>query len=307
MILLLGASGYIGSKFAEVLDSHRKPWYTQSYSETQYTYPRGLRDVIDSGKPSFIINAAGYTGKPNVDACELQKEECFFSNVTFPATLNDVCTQKGIPFLHVSSGCIYAGGKLSGQVVEDLRPYYEDAADAQGMLEGFTEEDEPNFSFKYENCSYYSGTKAWGETAVKGSDSYVCRLRIPFDQFENSRNYLTKLFNYSKYYDNVNSLSHRTEFVEACLDLIDLKAPYGIYNVTNPGHVSTENVIDMVKHFHPAYVKEWVPYLDDTEFYKDAVAPRSNCVLDPSKLLKCGIKMRPVVESLEEAIRRYKL
>ena len=35
---------------------------------------------------------------------------------------------------------------------------------------------------------------------------------------------------YAKVYDNVNSISHRADFVSACLDTWKLRAPFGIYN-----------------------------------------------------------------------------
>ena len=79
---------------------------------------------------------------------------------------------------------------------------------------GFTEMDEPNFSFRQPPCSFYSGTKALAEEVLRGSDQcYVWRLRIPFDEFDNPRNYLTKIQRYAKVYDNVNSISHRGDFV----------------------------------------------------------------------------------------------
>jgi UDP-glucose 4,6-dehydratase len=45
---------------------------------------------------------------------------------------------------------------------------------------------------------------------------------------------------------------------------------------------------------------------DEEEFYRQSGrAPRSNCVLDVSKLLVAGIKMRPVEEALEDSLRNW--
>jgi hypothetical protein len=53
-------------------------------------------------------------------------------------------------------------------------------------IHGFTETDTPNFSFRDQPCSFYSGTKALGEEAMAGiGQSYIWRLRIPFDEFDN--------------------------------------------------------------------------------------------------------------------------
>jgi dTDP-4-dehydrorhamnose reductase len=40
--------------------------------------------VLDEVKPDVVINAAGKTGKPNVDWCEDHKEETLRSNDTGP-------------------------------------------------------------------------------------------------------------------------------------------------------------------------------------------------------------------------------
>src|SRR5580698_11344501 len=115
---------------------------------------------------------------------------------------------------------------------------------------GFTETDEPNFSFRRPPCSFYSGTKALGEEAITGiGQNYIWRLRIPFDEFDNARNYLSKVQRYAKVYDNVNSISHRADFVRACLDLWEKRAPFGIYNVTNRGFVTTRQVIEWVEKY----------------------------------------------------------
>ena len=85
-----------------------------------------------------------------------------------------------------------------------------------GAIHGFTETDAPNFTFRDPPCSFYSGTKALGEEAIAGvGQSYIWRLRIPFDEFDNARNYLSKVQRYAKVYDNVNSISHRGDFVRA--------------------------------------------------------------------------------------------
>ena len=130
-------------------------------------------------------------------------------------------------------------------------------------------------------------------------------MRIPFDQFDNPRNYLSKVQNYPKVYDNVNSLSHRGDFVAACLDLWQKRAPFGTYNVTNPGFVSTRQVVAMIQRIlrPPRPFEFWA---DDREFYRLAAkTPRSNCVLDASKLLAAGVELRPVQEALENALQNW--
>src|SRR5205085_81197 len=207
---------------------------------------------------------------------------------------------------HVSSGCIFSGAK----VVVDGKPREEKdlsrpelkalAENNPAAIQGFIETDEPNFSFRRPPYSFYSGTKALAEEAISGiGQSYLWRLRIPFDEFDNGRNYLSKVQRYPKVYDNVNSISHRADFVAACLDLWERRAPFGIYNITNPGFVTTRQVVQMIqKILNPKRAFEF--WENDEEFYRVAAkTPRSNCVLDVSKLLAAGIKMRSVSEAVE--------
>jgi UDP-glucose 4,6-dehydratase len=131
-------------------------------------------------------------------------------------------------------------------------------------------------------------------------------LRIPFDEQDSGRNYLSKVQRYAKVYDNVNSISHRGDFVRACLDLWDRKAPFGIYNVVNPGFVTTREVVAQIERIlKPNRTFEF--WANDAEFYRVAAKTlRSNCVLDVSKLLSAGVKIRPVAEALEDSLKTWK-
>jgi dTDP-4-dehydrorhamnose reductase len=313
MILLLGASGYIGKAFSRELTRRKTDFVSLSRQQVDYTHFDVLLEFLKTKKPAFVVNAAGYTGKPNVDACELHKADTLQGNTLFPQTVAHVCAAAGIPWGHVSSGCIYSGAKVveNGKMraekdftKPELRALVEKTPQS---IHGFTETDVPNFSFRDGPCSFYSGTKALGEEAVAGiGKSFIWRLRIPFDEFDNARNYLSKVQRYAKVYDNVNSVSHRADFVKACLDTWELRAPFGIYNVTNPGFVTTKHVVELIeKYLKPARKFEF--WASDEEFYKVAAkTPRSNCVMDTTKLLSAGVKIRPVEEALEDSLKNWK-
>lgn len=312
MIILLGATGYVGQAFERELTRRGTKFRSVSRSEVDYTRFDVLRRLLEETRPAFLVNAAGYTGKPNVDACETARADTLQGNTLFPMTLAHACEVAKVPWGHVSSGCIYAGAWVTENGVrreekdltrQEVRNMLSTNREA---IRGFVESDEPNFSFRQPPCSFYSGTKALAEEALVGaSQAYVWRLRIPFDEVDNARNYLTKVQRYSKVYDNVNSLSHRGDFVSACLDLWENRAPFGTYNVTNPGFVTTRQVVELLeKRLKPARKFEF--WESDEEFYKVAAkTPRSNCVLDVSKLLSTGVTMRPVEEALEHSLQSW--
>jgi len=313
MILLLGASGYIGEAFAKELQRRKTDFIPLSRKQVDYTRFDVLLDLLNTRKPEFVINAAGFTGKPNVDACELDKAGTLAGNTLLPQTIAHACVAAGVPWGHVSSGCVFSGAKVTvnGQTrtekdmtKPELRALAEKSPE---KIHGFTETDTPNFSFRDGPCSFYSGSKALGEEAMAGiGQSYVWRLRIPFDEIDGARNYLSKVQRYAKVYDNVNSISHRADFVRACLDLWQRRAPFGVYNVTNPGFVTTRQVMGLIeKSLKPA--RKFGFWSGDEEFYHFAAkTPRSNCVMDVSKLLAAGVKIRPVGEALEDSLKKWK-
>lgn len=312
MILLLGATGYIGQEFAREL--RQRGWSFTALSRAQVDYTR-FTDFITylrKAKPTFVINAAGYTGKPNVDACETQKAETLRGNTLFPQMLAMACAEMAVPWGHVSSGCIFTGSKViqHGSTIteKDLtRPDLQRLfGEAPACFRGFTETDESNFSFQHPPCSFYSATKALGEEAIRDvGRNYIWRLRIPFDEFDNARNYLSKIQRYAKVYDNVNSLSHRGDFVRACLDLWERQAAFGTYNVTNPGAVTTQQVVTMIEQILKPN-RSFNFWANDEEFYRSAANTlRSNCILDSSKLLDTGVKMRSVHEALEDSLKSW--
>lgn len=313
MIALLGASGYIGQAFAAELQRRGREFVSVSRQNVDYTRSGELLRFLREAKPEFLINCAGYTGKPNVDACEIAKADTLAGNTLLPQTIAEICAATETPWGHVSSGCIYSGAKIvqdgkcqaeKDLARPDLRAIVEKSPE---NIRGFTEEDAPNFSFRDPPCSFYSGTKALAEEAIVGvGQSFVWRLRIPFDEFDSPRNYLSKVQRYPKVYDNVNSISHRADFVCACLDLWERRAPFGVYNITNPGFVTTRHVVETIERILKPN-RRFEFWANDDEFYRVAAkTPRSNCVLDVTKLHSTGVKVRPVEEALEHSLRNWK-
>jgi 3,5-epimerase/4-reductase len=94
--------------------------------------------LLDEIKPTHVLNAAGSTGRPNVDWCEDHKEDTVRNNVIGTLNLTDCCFERGIHITVFATGCIYA---------------YNDSHPIGGP--GFLETDKANF-----DGSFYSETKA---------------------------------------------------------------------------------------------------------------------------------------------------
>ena len=287
MIYLLGGSGYVGQAYQALLTRKGIPFRNLKRSDLDYSDVARLTAALKADRPEFLINAAGYTGKPNVDACELHKTECLFGNAVLPGRIAEACAAAGVPWGHVSSGCIYTGARPDGS--------------------GFTETDIPNFTFRQNNCSFYSGTKALGEEVLAGRpDVYLWRLRIPFDEVESPRNYLTKLMRYQRLLEAENSISQLAEFVAATFACWEKRIPFGLYNVTNPGKVTTREVVDLIR-ASGVCTKQFEFFKDESDFMHTAAkTPRSNCVMDSTKLARAGIVMTEVHEAIARDLKAWR-
>jgi len=287
MILLLGGNGYVGSAIQKNLNVRNIPFVVASRSSADYSQLPVLVKMLRELRPEFLMNAAGYTGKPNVDACEIHRTDCLAGNALLPGVIREVCEQTQTPWGHVSSGCIFTGAKENGA--------------------GFTEEDDPNFSFRQNNCSFYSGTKALGEELLEGAEQcFVWRLRIPFNEVDSPRNYISKMMRYDRLLMATNSLSQLDEFANACVDSWLQRIPFGTYNLTNPGSVTTKDVVRLIQK-HGLSNRDFQFFESDDQFMRLAAkTPRSNCVLDSGKAIAAGLPLSPVEEALEKAMKSWK-
>lgn len=282
MILLLGASGYIGSAVRKELDHRVIEWTQPMVSHELYTSFKWLRGALEAKRHDLVFNCAAFI--PGVvDNCEDHKAETLHGNLLFPAALANACAVTDTPLLHVSTGCLFNG-------------------DNGGT--GFRESDTPHLSFRTK-CGVYVGAKQLAEEVVgQWEKTYICRLRLPFCNINHPRNYLTKLLTYPKVYDNINSLTCRFDFARACLDLFEKQAKYGTYHLTNPDAISTRAIVGMMqKTIARGRRFEW---WDEEEFMRLAArTPKSNCLLNTSKLAAAGVRMRPVEEAVDWSIKNW--
>lgn len=255
MITLIG-HGYIGTHI-----------HNELVDQGMYHHWISHKDSMPSDT-QYIINCAGYTGVPNVDACEHNKQETIEGNVLFPLSLEKY---HKIPIMHISSGCVYTG--------------YKDG--------GWLETDTPNFNF--DNASFYSASKTLAQELLTPymDKSYLMRVRMPFCAENNPKSLLTKLSRYDKLIDKENSVSCVYDIAKVAVFFYKERPEYGIYNLCNPGSTTTKIIADKMR-----LDKEW---FTEEQFKNSVIAPRSNCVLNTDKL-DAVIKLRSADEALDYCI-----
>ena len=180
MILLLGASGYIGQAFALELQRRGQKFIPLARHKTDYSRFDVLLKLLEQCQPEFVINAAGYTGKPNVDACETARADTLAGNALLPQTIAHACALAGIPWGHVSSGCIYSGAKVTvggrTRVEKDLsKPELHALVEkSPEHIHGFIETDPPNFSFSRRSVQFLQRQQGAGRGSHCRRQSDLC-------------------------------------------------------------------------------------------------------------------------------------
>jgi dTDP-4-dehydrorhamnose reductase len=103
-----------------------------------------------------------------------------------------------------------------------------------------------------------------------------------------------------------NSLSQLDEFSDACVASWTQRVPFGTYNLTNPGSVTTRDVVRLIQK-NGLSNRDFQFFESDDQFMKLAAkTPRSNCVLDSTKAIAAGLPLSPIEEALEKAMRNWR-
>jgi len=287
MIVLLGASGYVGSAIASRLRQLGSEFIAPAHRDLDLKSKDAVAAWFAGRNPEFVINAVGFTGRPNIDGTEIEKWRCLQANTVVPGVLAEVLGDRGIRWGHVSSGCIYNGSHADGS--------------------GFTEDEEPEFAISDPRAGWYARTKWMAEQLLlKAPGVIIWRPRIPFNSEDNERNYLTKIMRYDRLLEVRNSISHLEEFAAATVQSLQDRIPDGIYNATNPGSILTSEIAAALRE-HGVCRKEFHYFSSEDDFLsRPGRVYRANCVLDPGKLAFHGIRIPDVHESLERTLRAWK-
>ena len=281
--LILG-QGFVGANLSNYFSKSEFDHSILNNKTFNYTDPNKLNEYLKENKNniSYVINCFGYTGTPNVDGCETNRETCWKWNVLHPLNVLKVANDHKLAVVHVGSGCVYTG--------------YE---------KEFTEEDTPNFGLYSSESSFYSRCKHEFEILAENYCVYILRIRIPFTGVVVSKNYFTKLVKYNNLIDNLNSVTSLRDFCEFMfkLNFMLFELPGGLYNVVNPQPVKTEQTVELLRKYG-VNNPEW-KFIKDFEL--DTIAKRSNCVLSTEKIKQYNLELPPTLESLEKDIKLFAL
>jgi dTDP-4-dehydrorhamnose reductase len=269
--LILGA-GFLGNTLASTLPN-------ATLVKVDIADKAAVAAALRQYAPKAVVNAAGKTGRPNVDWCETHQHETSRSNVAGAVVLAEACAEAKAHLIHMGSGCIFYGDSPSPG--------------------GWREEDFAN------PTSFYSRSKYAADLLLSRMDHVaIVRLRMPISERPDPRNLITKLAGYTRVVDVENSVSIVEDLVAVISALIERRAT-GVFHGTNPGSMRHRDLLALYKQYVDPDHK--VELITETELLSSGLVSkaRSNCVLASPRLEQMGISMRPIAVALEETMRAY--
>lgn len=273
-ILIIG-NGYIGTRCAQAWGGEA------AVSGEIIRSTDDARQILEKHSPDVVLNAAGITGKPNVDWCETHQMETIKGNTILPLQIAEACQEKGIYLLHLGTGDIFYGP----------------APFASGQ--GWTESDFANPATVYTQSKYAADLLL--STLLKVG---IARLRMPIDWRPHPANLIDKIVKYPKVVDVLNSISVMDDLVSALRQLLE-KRGEGIFHTVSPGAIRHREIIDLYhKYVDPSHTNEWIT---EEELVAQGLAAkkRTNNIMSSKRLEALGIRMRPVSEAIEDTMRKY--
>lgn len=272
-ILILG-NGYLGNRAKEM-------WGDDAIlAPDTITSTHQVADLITQHKPDAIFNAAGITGKPNVDWCETHQLDTMAGNTLLPMLIARATQEADVYLLHLGTGCIFYG----------------DSTHEDGV---WTEEDYGNPVAVYSKCKYAADLVLSTLPNVG-----IARLRMPIDDHPCPPNLIDKITTYPKVVDVENSVTIVPDLLDACYELMKQKAE-GVFHCTNPGTITHRELISLYKELvDPNHTNEWIT---EQELVDQGLAAkkRSNNFMSSHRLEERGIHMPPIQERIRDILQLY--
>ena len=217
-ILLTGCNGQLGRELTRQLTKKGTSFVGYDIPEFDITDKAAMAAIIDRENPDVIVNCGAMT---NVDGCETQEEAAMAINGEGPGKLAELCDERDIVLVHVSTDYVFDGKGISedGQ----LRPYTEaDPIDPQTV---------------------YGKSKALGEKLVRENAKKYFIVRTAW-LYGDGHNFVKTMLNLAETHDKltvvadqVGSPTSTVDLARAILALIETDA-YGVYHGTCEGKCS---------------------------------------------------------------------
>ena len=290
-VLVYGSKGWIGQQFIKILQERDVQYIV---GESRVDNEKTLIEEINLIKPTNIVSFIGRThgrigdkAYTTIDYLEQKGKlvENVRDNLYSPIALAMICRDRNIHYTYLGTGCIYK--------YDEEHPYEEEK-------NGFGESSNPNFF-----GSGYSTVKGFTDRIMRQFTNTVLNLRIrmPITGEMNPRNFITKITRYEKICSIKNSMTVLPSLLPKVVDWMLLNLT-GTINLTNPGLISHNEILDMFKEIvDPDFTYQ---NFSIEEQSKILAADRSNNYLDTTKLELLYPDVPHIKDAVRECLVEYK-
>ena len=288
-VLIYGQKGWIGSMMCKLMEQNNIDYVGSKVRANDKT---GVEQEILDVKPTHVMSFIGRTHGTiddkeytTIDYLEQKGKinENVRDNLFSPIVLALLCQKHNIHFTYLGTGCIFK--------YDESHPYGDETT-------GFREDYLPNFF-----GSGYSVVKGYTDELMHFFEDSVLNLRIrmPITDTLEPRNFITKITTYEHICSIPNAMTVLDELLPIALNMA-IKGVTGTVNLTNPGLVSHNDILEMYKEIvDPSFT--WKNFSPE-EQAKILAADRSNNCLDTTKLQEMYPNVKHIKESVRETLIR---
>ena len=281
--LVYGSKGWIGSMVIDYLKTNGFS-YTESINRIDDT--NNITIELDSIKPSNVICLIGRThgkGFTTIDYLEQpgKLRENINDNLFSPVSLAIECQKRYIHLTYLGTGCIF------NQDIDDIIHSH-----------GYQEHDLPDFF-----GSGYSTVKGFTDRLMHQFDNVLnLRIRMPIVGYDHPRNFITKIKTYTKIINVQNSMTVLPDIIPIIIDLSQ-KHHVGTINLTNPGTISHNQILDMYKQ----YIDPSIQFQNFTVDEQNTIlaSKRSNNKLCTKQIELLYPNLKNIKHSLEDLFKNW--
>lgn len=274
--LVYGHAGWIGQKFI----FYAKQKANIILAKARANIAADVEEEINKENPDHVICIIGRTHGPGCTTIDWLEQPGHLrhnvrDNLFAPFVLATACKKRSIKMTYMGTGCIFK------------------FTDQQKI---FNEDDIPNFF-----GSSYSIVKGFTDQMMKLFPETIlnCRIRMPISSDKSPRNFITKITTYEKICSIPNSMTVLEELLPIMADM-SLKGVTGTYNMTNPGIISHNEILEMYREIvDPNFT--WKNFSQEEQL-KILAADRSNNELNTQKVQKMYPNLRPIKIAVKQTL-----
>jgi len=279
--LIYGGNGWIGTQVCSILDSMNE---TVIKSVLRVDDEMSIEEELISIKPDRVMSLIGRTSGPGFTTIDYLEQkgklvENIKDNLYCPLILTILCKKHNIHFTYLGTGCIFNGYNDNNGYDENTKPNF--YGSSYSTVKGFTD----RIMHMYEN------------------DVLNVRIRMPITADKSPKNFINKIMTYKKICNMYNSMTVLPELLPIMIDMAKNKL-VGTINLTNPGVISHNEILTMVKEIIDANFT-WENFsLEEQNII--LLSERSNNMLDTTKLETLYPQVRCIKDSVRWVLTNMK-